>query len=74
MTVQGQKVWTNNLRHELQQPRSFFRRLLSQSGAGPGGGEVAPTTAPGVTRRTTSVEQLPPPTKTTPTIDAARTR
>ena len=53
----GQEVSTDDLRRGLQRYRSFFQRLLSQSGAGPGSGE-----------------QLPPPTETTPTIDAAGTR
>jgi hypothetical protein len=52
----GQEVSTDDLRRGLQRYRSFFQRLLSQSGPANSNG---------------AGEQLPPPTDTTPAPDTS---
>ena len=70
----GQQVSTDDLRRGLQRYRSFFQRLLSQSGTGNGSADTAGDGA----RRDLGAndlggEQLPPPTETTPNLDADTT-
>jgi len=65
----GQEVSTDDLRQGLQRYRSFFQRLLSQSGQTVGGnGGNSGMGAGG------AGEQLPPPSETTPTVGADQTQ
>jgi len=68
----GQEVSTDDMRRGLQRYRSFFQRLLSQSG--PGTSSRDATVDDGVRSDSGTNdpggEQLPPPTETTPTLEA----
>ena len=70
----GQEVSTDDLRRGLQRYRSFFQRLLSQSGAGTGSHDADNGAGRRLDQNDLGGEQLPPPTETTPSIDAAGTR
>ena len=70
----GQQVSTDDLRRGLQRYRSFFQRLLSQSGSAPGAGDAGDGTRREAATNDLAGEQLPPPTETTPTVGADSAR
>jgi hypothetical protein len=68
----GQEVSTDDLRRGLQRYRSFFQRLLSQSGPATTSRDTTNDVAAERDLGTDDVhgEQLPPPRETTPTVGA----